>query len=261
MPGSQFSKREVVESFNQQLEYYSAERERAPWFLSQLRIVTKMLESESGVVLDLGCAAGSEVAELRGQGFRVIGVDRSQEMVASAHIRFADDRETFFCCADAESLPFPSGSFDHVVCLGDLEYLPSYMHCLDEVHRILRPGGLAIFSVPTKISLQRLSFRLCNSTAIPLWRLVKRLMGRKSQGGALSRQWNRCVPWKLRRLLRTRGLTPVISAYSGFFVFPLEHVSPAAHLKLFTTMEPFAGFPPVRWMYSQYLVSARKQSA
>ncbi len=50
--------------------------------------------------------------------------------------------------ADAQSLPFASASFDMCVALEMLEYVPIPSKALEEFHRILRPGGVLILSVP-----------------------------------------------------------------------------------------------------------------
>lgn len=254
-----FSKISVADLFDEQALYYATDREVTPWFVSQLNIVMSMLETESGLVLDVGCAAGAEIAALRAREFSVVGVDRSERMLEVARSRFARDLHTVVCCADAESLPFPSGSFDQLLCLGVLEYLPSHHSCVAEMHRVLRPGGLVIFSIPSMISLHRISYRFCQATAIPLWRMVKRITGKRISTEPLSHNWNRCIPWRFRHLLRQHGFKPQTNAYSGFFLFPLEHVWPAAHIKLFSAMERHSNFPLIRWMFSQYLVSARKQ--
>ena len=49
---------------------------------------------------------------------------------------------------DAQSLRFPSASFDAVVCLEVLEHLPDYRKALDEIARVLRPDGRLIASIP-----------------------------------------------------------------------------------------------------------------
>src|SRR3974390_2891953 len=136
----------VCEAFEKSAEHYATERERTPYFQAQLSIVYSMLAGEHGRILDIGCAAGGEIPEFLRRGFSVIGIDLSSRMLEFARQRFAGDREVQFCRADVERLPFSSQSMDHVVCLGVFEFLQDYSPALKEIHRVLRPGGLAAFN-------------------------------------------------------------------------------------------------------------------
>src|ERR1700693_4911151 len=177
---SQFAKDEVSAAFDRMASYYASERGQSPWFQAQLKIVLEMLESEPGLLLERACAGGSEFEPLLARGFEIVGLDYAQKMLGLAQQRSGASRRVHLCRADAESLPFPDASFDHVVCLGVFEYLSTYDHSLEEIHRVLRPGGVAIISLPTRISLDRLSSSLFNMTAVPLWRAIKRLMGKRT---------------------------------------------------------------------------------
>ena len=260
MPGetSQFEKNEVSGVFDRMASYYAAERGQSPWFQAQLKIMLEMLDSEQGLLLDIGCAAGAEFKPLLARGFRIVGFDYAPEMIRLAQHRFGASPAVHLCRADAESLPFPDASFDHVVSLGVFEYLSTYDRGLEEIHRVLRPGGTAIISLPTRISLDRCSYNLIHATAVPLWRGIKRLMGKRRSAKELGRRWNRCVPSRVLALLRKHGLDPEHSAYSGFLLFPLGQVWPAAELRLFSLMERFSKSRVLGWTLSQYMVSARK---
>lgn len=100
-------------------------------------------------VLELGCGPGKYVAMLANLGFAVTGVDvhafPSWDLLrqkTSCRL-YADTR--------AESLPFESGTFDHVVCLGALLYFDQPSDALKEARRVLRPGGrLVVRNVNSK---------------------------------------------------------------------------------------------------------------
>jgi ubiquinone/menaquinone biosynthesis C-methylase UbiE len=258
---SQFAKTEVSGAFDRQASYYAVERGQSPWFRAQVKIVLDMLDSETGLILDIGCAAGAEFEPLLARGFQVVGMDYSPEMLRLAQQRFGQSASVRICRADAEALPFPDASFDHVVCLGVFEYLSTYDRSLQEIHRVLRPGGVAILSLPTSISPDRLSNNLFNKTAVPLWRGIKKLMGKRTSTQPVGRRWNRCIPWQVPAQLRKYGLTPERNAYSGFLLFPLGQLWPAAEYRLFSLMERFSKSRILGWTLSQYLVSARKKDA
>ncbi len=258
MDNSQFSKPEVGGAFDRQASYYSDGRGASPWFQAQVKIALEMLPSGRGLILDLGCAAGAEIQAFLNLGFRVVGIDYSSQMLRFARQRYGTSDGVNLCRADAEALPFSSGSFDHVVCLGVFEYLSTYDLCLDEIHRVLRPGGRVIISVPSRVSLDRISHGFFRLVAIPIWRAMKRMMGKRSSGQPLGRRWNLCNPWQFPKKLRDHGFTPEHHAFSGFLLFPLGTVWPKAEARLFAFMERFSKSRLLGWTLSQYLVSARK---
>ena len=246
--------------FEYEAEHYAKLREREFGFSAQLGIVMRMLGGERGLILDIGCAAGSEISDLRRMGFYLVGLDFSPSMLGYAKERFAGDPNVQFCQGDAEFLPFRSASFDHVLCLGLLEYLPDYRPTVAEISRLLRPGGLAIFSTPSRISPYYLTEEILERLVGPTWRAVKGLISGKPQSMGKIPQHSRslCLPWRLRRLTREFGLAPDQSAFTNFFIYPLERLSPAAHDRTSQFLERFGSSPIIGWTGSQYLLSARK---
>jgi SAM-dependent methyltransferase len=98
-------------------------------------------------VLDLGCGSGELVRALTASGLRVTGCDISPQM-----LRHARDRGG---CAgwvrlapDWRRLPFASGAFDVVVATTVLEYVDEPVAVLRECARVLRPGGVMLYTVP-----------------------------------------------------------------------------------------------------------------
>ena len=64
---------------------------------------------------------------------------------------------------DIERLEFADDAFDAVICMGVLEYLPAYGRALSEICRVLRDPGIAVLSIPNRVSpyhLALLVFRL-----------------------------------------------------------------------------------------------------
>ena len=87
-------------------------------------------------------------------GVRPVAVDLSIEMMRRGRQRFkADARlelrdQAGFIAARGQQLPFLDESFDGVICMNALHHMPSYADALREIHRILKPGGRAVFSEP-----------------------------------------------------------------------------------------------------------------
>ena len=113
--------------------------ERAAWD----RIFDLVLSGRSGLdVLDAGCGTGFLSLELASRGHRVTGVDFAPAMLAEARRKASEQRAAIrFEDADAEQLPFASGSFDLVVSRHVLWTLPHPEEAIDEWIRVLRPGG------------------------------------------------------------------------------------------------------------------------
>jgi ubiquinone/menaquinone biosynthesis C-methylase UbiE len=101
-------------------------------------------------VLDIGSGPGylaREMAELVGPDGTVHGVDISENMLAIA--RTAGPAQgsrpgsapVEFSAGEANTLPFPDGSFDVVTVTQVYEYVAEVAAALTEAHRVLRPGG------------------------------------------------------------------------------------------------------------------------
>ncbi len=251
MSSTRHTSGDVVAHFDRSSAYYAARRSQEFGFQTQLRILDRMLAGCSGRIMDLGCGSGAAVPHLRSLGFDIVGVDFSPEMLAHAHHDFAGDGGVRFCRSDAESLPFASESFDHLVCLGLLEYLGDHERAVREAARVLRPGGTAVFSIPNGIS----PYHLTRGMAFGLWRWGKSLMGKPP---VRPPKRNMAVPRRFRRVLRDAGLEPLPDRYCAFFVFPVDMIAPRLHARTAPALEFLTGVPLVAWTGAQYMVSARK---
>ncbi|MFC1717381.1 class I SAM-dependent methyltransferase [Candidatus Poribacteria bacterium] len=101
------------------------------------------LFGESETVLDIGCAKGS-FGRYKPEGCRVVGIDIEEKAleVAKSHIEV--------CKVDLNDgcLPFCDGSFDKVLIRNVLEHIEFPWVVVNEIARILSPGGVVIGSVP-----------------------------------------------------------------------------------------------------------------
>jgi SAM-dependent methyltransferase len=88
------------------------------------------------------------------QGAEVYGLDLSNVV---AHQARRNRRETphplRLMRADIRDLPFADGSFDAVYTMGTIEHIDEYVQAIDEVRRVLKPGGRAIIGVPHRWNL------------------------------------------------------------------------------------------------------------
>jgi demethylmenaquinone methyltransferase / 2-methoxy-6-polyprenyl-1,4-benzoquinol methylase len=138
-----------------------------------------------GRVLDVATGTAGVAMALAGRnGARVVGLDQSEPMlrVGEASLRAAglEDGVTLVV-GQAEHLPFPDSAFDAVTFTYLLRYVDDPAATLEELVRVLRPGG----------TLAGLEFRVPNA---PQWRAAWRLytrLGLPALGALSSRAWYR----------------------------------------------------------------------
>jgi ubiquinone/menaquinone biosynthesis C-methylase UbiE len=106
----------------------------------------KSLNRDRGILMDVGCAFGDFVSKFSEKGFEAFGCDVSKWATAKAKKLHP---ETSIIRADANFLPFKNNVVDIVTMLETLEHCPHVHNVLDEIHRIVAPTGLVVFSVPT----------------------------------------------------------------------------------------------------------------
>jgi len=95
-------------------------------------------------VLEIGCGLGTDGAQFAEAGADYTGVDLTEAAVDLARKRFElFDLRGKFQTADAENLSFPDESFDLVYSHGVLHHTPETGKAIQEIHRVLRPGGRA----------------------------------------------------------------------------------------------------------------------
>jgi len=121
--------------------------------------LVELLAPKSGErILDLGCGTGALTAEIAARGAEVLGVDRSEEMIAQARKKFPALR---FELMDARELR-ANGGFDAVFSNAVLHWIPEAEEVIAGVARALkpacagRPGGRFVAEFGGKGNIQRL---------------------------------------------------------------------------------------------------------
>jgi len=101
-------------------------------------------------VLDAACGEGYGTALLARTAAQVTGVDLSAEAIAHAQQAYAAQRNARFVCAPCTKLPLADASIDVAVSFETIEHIAEQGPFLDEIARVLAPGGVAILSCPNK---------------------------------------------------------------------------------------------------------------
>jgi 2-polyprenyl-6-hydroxyphenyl methylase/3-demethylubiquinone-9 3-methyltransferase len=116
-------------------------RHRNPWLGDE---IVRVLGPAPKDVLDLGCGAGFLANYLAARGHRVTGIDTTAENLAVARAH-ATSRSAVYEVGDACALRYPDASFDVVCAMDLLEHVTEPQQLIDEVGRVLRPGGMFFF--------------------------------------------------------------------------------------------------------------------
>jgi ubiquinone/menaquinone biosynthesis C-methylase UbiE len=103
--------------------------------------------SPGALIVDVGCSSGWMLADLRAAepAATTVGVDLVPEGLRRAHAEVPDAP---LLLADCLALPLEDASVDAVVSANVLEHVADDERALGEIHRILKPGGLATVIVP-----------------------------------------------------------------------------------------------------------------
>lgn len=95
-------------------------------------------------LLEVGCGMGTDLLQFSRGGARCVGIDLTPRSIEITRHRFRlYGAEGDFMISDAECLPFHDGSFDVVYSNGVLHHTPDTEGAIREIHRVLRPGGVA----------------------------------------------------------------------------------------------------------------------
>lgn len=175
-----------------------------------------------GPILEAGCGLGQYVLLLRERGWRVAGVDWSVEALAACRRAAAAP----LAAMDLSRLALRDGAFAAYVSLGVVEHDPAGPDAiLGEARRVLRPGGVAVVSVPYVNGVRRLGAPLIRRRNRLLARgggdFYQYAFSRRELAAALARHGltpTRFAPYDparlLRRLVRPRRGSPAPAAAS-----------------------------------------------
>ena len=108
--------------------------------------IQKMSVRSDAQVLDVGCGSGwaSRLLASKANQGRVVGIDISDEMIRVSRAASNSFPNLDFQIASAEDLPFENNEFTHSFSMESLYYYTNINRALEEIHRVLQPGGLFV---------------------------------------------------------------------------------------------------------------------
>jgi 2-polyprenyl-6-hydroxyphenyl methylase / 3-demethylubiquinone-9 3-methyltransferase len=154
-------------------------------------------------VLDLGCGGGFMAEALATRGAVVTAIDPAAGAIDIAKRHAAGQGLAIdYLVGSGESLPLGDKSFDCVVCVDVLEHVADLAAVLDEVKRVLKPGGVFLFDTINRTALATLAVVFIGET-------VFRLLPKGTHDPKMFIR-----PRDLRALLSARGFSNI--AMAGF---------------------------------------------
>jgi SAM-dependent methyltransferase len=182
----------------------------------QLEALVRSHLSPESQVLDLGCGRGG-VVELFWRDVRLAaGLDPDVPSLAEHRAPGMP-----VIRGRGENLPFAAASFDVIVCLWVLEHLEQPEAVLQEVRRVLRPGGHFVFLTPNLRNPLLLLNRLAKAVPALQQRIVPRLYGR-----------HEVDTFPVRYRANTAAAIRELAARSGLDVVSLKAVADPTYLAL-----------------------------
>jgi ubiquinone/menaquinone biosynthesis C-methylase UbiE len=175
-----------------------------PGMAEEIRIARLLLGlGEGDVVLDVACGPGNfsrEFARAVGDQGLVVGIDASRTMLerGGEELRRDDPGNLCLIRGDATALPFVDASFDATCCFAALHLFGEPFAALDEMRRVLKPGGRIALMTSVRREL----------TVRPLKPILERASGMKIFEGD-----------EIVAALEQRGFTAIHRRLSGMVQF------------------------------------------
>lgn len=222
-------------------------------------------------VLEIGCGAGFLSLALAERKFNVHAIDSVDAMVEQTrqHAREAGMAEQISVeVGDISSLAFQDGSFDLVLAIGVIPWIERPDTAIQEMARVLKPGGRVILTADNRARLNIWLDPLKNPLLSPLKRLVKTLLDRSGlRHHSVDDVGSHFHSSRfIDKTLASSELVKVKSATLGFGPFTLFNhsiLSDASGLRLHRRLQRLAerGTPIFRSTGAQYIALAQKPTA
>lgn len=134
-------------------DYFQELRSIRAGRLEYLPRIAKFDQYKGKRVLDVGCRIGLDSMRFAEAGALVTGIDLAESVIKTARQNFAVNKlEGDFFVMDGENIEFEDNSFDLVFAHGVVQYTANPQQMINEMHRVLKPGGVAILMAYNRYS-------------------------------------------------------------------------------------------------------------
>ena len=137
--------------YDKHLGYRRLFLDAGPRFNLRTSLIFRMLKGERGRLLDVGCGDGFFMERLIGRGFQCTGLDPSAQATELCQARIGPLGGAVHCLEIQDY--WPPQLFDVVVCGEVLEHVEDDVEMLAHIHRLLKPGGSLVLTVPLDMRL------------------------------------------------------------------------------------------------------------
>lgn len=245
--------------------YATIHRERRTMVLE---FVDQLALPPNSHVLEIGCGAGLTTVALAQKGYLVDAVDTVEAMLdltrrAAAEAGLENWVKT--SAADAHQLALRSGSFDLVLAIGVVPWLHALPKAMQEMARVIRPGGYLIVNSDNRWRLNHLldplRFPAMKSTRARVRRILQRFglrqLPARSHGYSL-KEFDSFLARVGFDIVRSRTL-----GFGPFSFFNHELLPASIGVRIHRKLQKLAdqNYPVIRSTAAQYLVLARKSDA
>jgi ubiquinone/menaquinone biosynthesis C-methylase UbiE len=137
----------VEKSFDRVADIYDDTRRMPPDVVARImKNIMSEVDPSCGVVLEMGIGTGRIAVPLAERGFRVVGVDIAEKMLARLRDKAAEARGNICVVRGSiEALPFADGSFHAVIAVHVFHLLDNVGCSVSEARRVLSPDGCLLF--------------------------------------------------------------------------------------------------------------------
>jgi SAM-dependent methyltransferase len=190
-------------------------------------------DGEQRRALELGCASGWFLAQLKERGWQPVGVDLVEQPLSGARAAGFEVHQ-----GTLETVHFETATFDAVFAWMVIEHVPRPRETLQEIHRVLRPGGWFAFSVPN----------------VACWEPY--VFGRHWPGYDLPRHLQHFTPKRLHALLMNEGFRVERMIPQPSFYYWLGSLDAALHERFPQSWlsgrirQAYRNNPPLSWYFA-----------
>ncbi len=189
-------------------------------FKRRVRTIFEWVDpNDDDVILDCACGRGFYLNMLRYVGkARLVGLELEGDIIRKARRNVGHLPDVTLTQANIYRMPFPDACFDAVILSEILEHIDDDVAGLQEVYRVLKPGGVVAITVP-------------NANYPFLWdpinKVLEGLLGRHIQRGPLAGIWANHVRLyeraDLRRAVERAGFVVEQERAFTHYSFPFTH--------------------------------------